>query len=293
MKRKFFVVGNPSSRPKSLEIILRELLDYFASKGYKYEVFLTALSKNAWKTVDKHLDESFTDLLIIGGDGTINESVNGLKHDVPVSIIPNGTGNDFVKMLNIGATLEDHIQVLDHGVIQKVDLGVCNGRKFVNGVGVGFDGQIIADMQNKKTNLLTGRARYYYFVLRILANYRSRRYQFTKDNNAGQKDMILFCVANGTTFGGSFKLTPDAKIDDGLLSTCEIGRVNLFKRFINIYRLIRGSHSALREVTLSSCEKVTIAENPKLHAHIDGEYFGQPPFEFSILPKALSVRVKE
>lgn len=293
MKRKFFVVGNPGSRPKSLEYILRELLDYFAAKQYGYEVFLTALSKNAWKTVESHLDQSFTDLLVIGGDGTINEAVNGLKHAIPVSIIPNGTGNDFVKNLDIGHTLEDYIQVIDHGVIRKVDLGVCNGRRFVNGVGVGFDGQIVLNMQENKTTFLRGPLRYYYFVLGILATYRSRAFAFTKDTNAGQKDMILFCVANGTTFGGSFKLAPGAQIDDGLLNVCEIGRINWMKRFFNIYRLKKGTHGALKEVMLSTCTHASLEGNPDLHAHIDGEYFGQPPFEFGILPGALSVRVRK
>lgn len=294
MERKFFVVGNPGSRTRDLELILRELLDFFAAKNYDFEVFLTAPSKDAWKIVATHLDESYTDLLIIGGDGTINQAINGLKHPIPVSIIPNGTGNDFVKNLDLGHTLEEYIQVADHGVIRKIDLGVCNDRKFVNGVGIGFDGQIVLNMEEtKKSVFFKGPLRYYYFVLRILATYRSRVFNFTKDTDAGQKNLILFCVANGTCFGGNFKLTPDARIDDGLLNVCEIGQMLWIKRFFNIHRLRKGRHGSLKEVTLSTCTRGTVEANNRVHAHIDGEYFGQPPFVFSIVPQALSIRVRE
>ena len=144
MTRRLFIVANPSTGTKHLEYILRELMDFCVARDFEFEIFLTAASQNAWKTVEKPLDESYTDLVVIGGDGTLNEAINGLKYNIPVSIIPNGSGNDFVKNINIGHDLEDQIQVLRTGKVKHIDLGVCNGRKFINGVGIGFDGQIVA-----------------------------------------------------------------------------------------------------------------------------------------------------
>lgn len=292
MKRKFFVVVNPASGAKKLEIVLRELVDFLVFKNHKFEVFLTAKSQNGWKTVEEHFDESYSDLVILGGDGTINEAVNRLKYDRPISIIPTGTRNDFVKMLDLGSSLEDYIQVIDHGKIIKIDLGVCNGRKFVNGVGIGFDGQIVADM-NQKSFFLRGPAKYYYFVLRILASCLSHRFKFKIDDKKLEKDMILLCVANGSTFGGNFKLTPAADLQDGRLDICEVGKLSSIKRFLNIYKLRNGTHGALEEVNFYQATKVEVAEDPDLNAHIDGEYFGIPPFKFEILPQALQVRVKK
>ena len=291
MNRRLFIVANPSTGTKKLEYILRELMDFCVARDFDFEVFLTAATQNAWKTVEKHLDESYTDLGIVGCDGTINEAVNGLKHDIPVTIIPNGTGNDFVKNIDIGEDLEEHIQVIRSGKIKTIDLGVCNNRKFVNGVGVGFDGQIVADMTKKKS-ILTGPAKYYYFVLRILATYKSRSFRFTQDKRLQQKELILMTVANGTTFGGSFKLTPEAEINDSILDVCEVGKMSGLKRFMNIHRLQEGTHDKLKEVVFSRCKHLHIDENPDLNAHIDGEYFGTPPFEFGILPNALKIRVK-
>lgn len=292
MSRNLFIVANPKSGTHKLEDILHELVAFLDSlEEIEYEVYLTSKKRNAWKTVETNFTESFTDLVIIGGDGTINEAINGLKFNVPVSIIPNGTGNDFVKNINIGTSLEDYLEVILNGTSMTIDLGLCNGRKFINGVGVGFDGQIVADMQHKKS-WLKGPAKYYYFVLRILASYKARKFKFVRDKSIREKDLILLCVANGTTFGGSFKLTPDAKLNDTVLDVCEIGNISPMKRFANIHRLKNGTHSQIKEVTIHNVQQLRIEANPELHAHIDGEYFGNPPFDFRILPNALKIRVK-
>ncbi len=291
MTRKLFIVANPSTGTRKLEHILKELMDFCVARDFDFEVFLTAASQNAWITVDKHFNETFTDLVIVGGDGTINEAVNGLKYDIPVSIIPNGSGNDFIKNINIGKELEEQIQVIRTGKVTTIDLGICNNRKFINGVGIGFDGQIVADMQHRKS-LLSGPYRYYSYVLRILATYKSRIFRFTQDKHLQQKDLILMTVGNGTTFGGVFKLTPEAEINDNILDVCQIGKISGLKRFLNIRRLKEGSHSKLSEVKFSRCKNLHIDENPYLEAHIDGEYFGNPPFEIGVLPNALKIRVK-
>ncbi|RED94067.1 diacylglycerol/lipid kinase family protein [Marinoscillum furvescens] len=291
MNRRLFIVANPASGSRNLEKILRELVDYCTTKQMKYDVFLTAQSQNGWKTVEDYLDKTYTDLVVVGGDGTINECINGLKYDIPVSIIPNGTGNDFSKTLNIGSSLKDYMQTMETGQIKTIDLGVCNERKFVNGVGVGFDGQIVADMLNRKS-IFKGASKYYYYVLRILASYSARKYTFEVNNKSKSKNLILLCVANGTTFGGSFKLTPHADTTDGLLDVCEVGNISGLGRFMNIHRLQSGSHHKLKKVKLYQTQSLRIAENPRLEAHIDGEYFEHPPFEFSVLPKALKVRVR-
>lgn len=291
MKRNLFIVANPASGTKKLENILRELVDFAASKKYDFDVYLTAKSQNAWKMVEKNFTEDYTDLVILGGDGTINEAINGLKLDRPVSIIPTGTGNDFVKMLNIGQTLEEQIQTIGHGEIIEVDLGVCNGRKFVNGVGIGFDGQIVEELTNS-SSWFTGPVKYYLQVLKTLGSYKARFFGMQLNGEHFEKELILLCVGNGSTFGGGFKLTPQANLQDGLLDVCEIGKLSVFKRFANLYRLNKGTHGQLKEVAFFQSDSFKITEHSNLNAHIDGEPFGSPPFKFTVLPKALKIRVQ-
>ncbi|MEQ6168497.1 diacylglycerol kinase family protein [Ekhidna sp. MALMAid0563] len=291
MSRKLFVIWNPFAGGKALKIC-KKLSEALNALQIDYQVFDTNESKSATTTIEEFLDQSFTDLVIIGGDGTINESVNGLKYDIPVSILPAGTGDDFIKNVLIGKTLEEQIDTAINGEIKRIDLGQCNDRKFVNGVGIGFDGQIVEDMASKRVPLLTGHAAYYYHVLRILGGYRERGFDYQIDDQSFQKDLILLTIGNGTTFGGGFKLMPEAKVDDGVLEICEIGKVSGLRRFLNINKLSGGTHGSLKEINFYKAKSVKVEANELLFAHIDGERMGQPPFELKILPKAMQLRVK-
>lgn len=292
MNRKFFVLANPVAGRKKVGKLLRELSDFFLSRGpgISFLIHETTSDLKGEKTIKEKLDNSFTDLVIMGGDGTIHEAVNGLPFNLPISIIPAGTGNDYVKSLSIGKTLPDQLTTVINGVITEVDLGYCDGRKFTNGMGIGFDGQIAADMQNRRAPFLSGQAKYYYHVLHILSGYRSRSYKVTIDGVFSNKKMILMTIAKGTTFGGGFKLTPHAKVDDGKLALCEITNIPGWKRYANVLSLQKGSHDRLREVSLTKATHIEIEENPLLEAHIDGEPLGKPPFKIKVLPKALKVR---
>lgn len=287
--RKVFVVWNPLSGGKGKEIVNQFV--HFLGDSYSFEVHDTRETKGAEKIVANKLDGSFTDLIIIGGDGTINEAVNGLQFDIPVSIIPAGTGNDFVKNVVIGKSREDQFHTALEGPIRRVDLGQCNERLFLNGVGIGFDGQIVEDMFSKRVPFLKGHAAYYYHVLRILGGYKNRDFSFTMKDRTMDKELILLTVGNGTTFGGGFKLMPEAKIDDGLLEICEIGKLSGAKRFLNIHRLSKGTHGSLNAVNFHRTTQIDIHENPALFAHIDGERMGQPPFSIKVHPKKLQLRV--
>ncbi|WP_425389615.1 diacylglycerol/lipid kinase family protein [Ekhidna sp.] len=290
MSRKIFVIWNPFAGGKALKIC-KKLSEKLHELQIEYQVFDTNESKSATKTITEFLDSSFTDLIIIGGDGTINESVNGLKYDIPVSILPAGTGDDFIKNVSIGKTLNEQIATAINGTVRQIDLGQCNDRKFVNGVGIGFDGQIVEDMATKRVPLLTGHAAYYYHVLRILGGYRERSFDYQIDDQPSQNDLILLTIGNGTTFGGGFKLMPEAKVDDGLLEICEIGKVSGLRRFLNIHKLSNGTHGSLKEVNFYKAKSVLVNENAMLFAHIDGERMGQPPFEIKVLPEALKIRM--
>ncbi len=291
MNKKVFILGNPKSGRKRLAPILSDLKSYLDTQQIGYSFCET--SKDGLDEIKELLDNSYTHLTVIGGDGTINQAVNALNLDIPIGIIPAGTGNDFVKNVDLGSNRLAQFETAIHGDIKPIDLGICNGQKFVNGVGIGFDGQIVEDMASKRVPLLKGFAAYYYHVLRILASYQDRPFDYSIDGQSFQKNLILLTVGNGTTFGGGFKLTPYAKIDDGKLDVCEIGEFSAFKRFANIHRLSNGSHDKLEAVSLYQSETVKIDANQRLFAHIDGERMGQPPFEIKIIPKAMNLRIAQ
>ena len=287
--RKIFIIANPISGKLKAPRILATLEKLLSADQIAYSVYETQEKRNAWKIVEQSLDSTFTDLIIIGGDGTINEAINGLAFDIPVGILAAGTGNDYVKALKLGNKIEEQMRTAIDGNPCLVDIGVCNGRKFLNGVGIGFDGQIVADMLQKHT-MIKGPAKYYYHVLKNLAGFETQDFVSSIDDKKEEKALILFCIAKGTTFGGSFRLTPEAHLSDGKLHFCQIEDMSSAKRFLNIGRLQSGTHTQMNEVTTGVANTIKIEGSPTLNAHIDGEYLGHPPFEISLLPQAIKVR---
>ncbi|MEQ9402146.1 MAG: diacylglycerol kinase family lipid kinase [Cyclobacteriaceae bacterium] len=291
-QRKLFIVHNPFAGGKRKEKLVRNFAEYAEARETDFVVYDTQKSGNATRLISEELDSSYTDLIIIGGDGTINEAINGLKQDIPVSVIPAGTGNDFIKNISIGKNQQQHFETAIEGNVINIDVGKCNDRIFLNGIGIGFDGQIVEDMGSKRVPLLSGHAAYYYHVLRILGSYRERPFHYRLDEEKFEKDLILLTIGNGTTFGGGFKLMPEAKVDDGLLEICEIGTLSPLKRFLNIHRLSGGTHGSLNEVNFHRATRIHVEENPLLFAHIDGERLGSPPYEIEVMPGKLKIRVR-
>jgi YegS/Rv2252/BmrU family lipid kinase len=292
LRRQALIIYNRYSGRSKSQHVLEKLILKLEEAGIDYDLLETKTDVEPSAYIRPKVNESTTDIIAIGGDGTLNHVLNGIKDsDVTLNIIPTGTGDDFVKNIDLGISSDEQIDTILHGKEIRVDVGICNEQLFLNGVGLGFDGQIVSDMLNKES-WLSGHAKYYYYVLRILAIFKSVSLNLIIDSKKLNKDLILLTVANGTTFGGGFRLAPDADISDGLLDICIIGDIPPLKRFLNIHKLSTGSHGKLKEVELNKAKSVTIEENPLIIGHIDGEYLGHPPFHIISLPSYLKIRVR-
>lgn len=292
LKRKFLLLANLISGKKKANTILEKVKARLLKEGLKVEILYTSIENNFIKIARAKLDNSYTDMVAIGGDGTMNLSANILhQKNIVLNIIPSGTGNDFVKNINLGKTLQEQIDTIISGKIMEIDAGICNNQLFLNGLGVGFDGQIVYDNLNKKS-ILKGHAKYYAQVLRILATFKPQNIKYSIDGKDYQDDILLLAISNGTTFGGGFKLTPNAVINNGWLDICVIRQLAPLRRFWEVLKLSKGTHEVLKKVTFLRGKKITIKENLNVKAHLDGEYFGTPPYEIEVLPKCFKIRVK-
>ncbi|PIB37204.1 hypothetical protein BFP72_18220 [Reichenbachiella sp. 5M10] len=292
MDRKFFIIANPYAGEGRAQSALMQLKKSLDQKGFYYALFITPKSENLYEFIEENVFTDTTDVVVIGGDGTINATLNAIHgKNMVISFIPVGTGNDFVKTIPIGSNLSQQIDTILNGREKLIDVGECNGRKFINGIGIGFDGEIVYKTQNSKS-FFTGHWRFLIQVLKILGNYRSKHFEIEMDGQKLHMKLILMAVHNGTTFGGGFKLNPDAILDDGLLNICTIGRMPALRRFLKLHRLKSATHGKLPEVTFYQTKKLTIYPNDLLLAHIDGECFGSPPFEIQILSRSQKIRIK-
>ena len=283
---RYLVTVNPFSGKRNNSRKIKAIRKFFDDSGVEFEILETTEEVRMDELARKHFNDTFTHLIIAGGDGSINESINGLPDFTrPYGIIPMGRGNDFVKNFSLS---NDWNYLLGEKV-RDVDVGICNDRKFLNGIGAGFDGQIIVNMAKSNT-WFKGHAAYYYHVIKILSSYRERKIRFRLDAEEHEAHIILIIAANGTTFGGGFKLAPEATVDDGLLDVCIVKSLSPFKRFLHLSKLKNGSHLKMDPVEYKQVRSLEV-DGSDIHGQIDGEYFGTPPYKISILPEKLKLLV--
>lgn len=231
--------------------------------------------------------DGYTEVWIAGGDGTINWFINQYPDiQLPLALFGGGSGNDFHWMLYGDVTAEQQVEKVLEARPQPVDAGICNGKLFVNGVGIGFDGAIVHDLLGKKK--LAGKASYLLSILKQIVGYRETACELSISNETIKENCFMISVANGRRYGGGFHVAPNAILTDGLLDINIVGRISPIKRMRYLPVIEKGEHLNLDFITYKQANKITIKCAAKLHAHLDGEYMQSDVFEIEVLPKRFS-----
>jgi YegS/Rv2252/BmrU family lipid kinase len=237
--------------------------------------------------------DHWTGVVAAGGDGTINEVVNGLLGaTIPLGLIPLGTGNDLAKMF---ALKPNQPQVaarrLRTGQVQSVDVGVANGRAFINGLGCGLDAQVTVEAL--RPTRLSGFAVYLLALVRALAHYKAPVMRVCFDNQTIQQRMLLTAIGNGRCQGGGFWLTPDAVMDDGRLDLCVCTHMRLSEIVRHVPKVLRGTHTGLKQVRMARVTQVQIEAAEPVALHLDGEVISTAMrnVQIEVRPGALNMLV--
>jgi len=250
----------------------------------------TSLAKNA---VQQGTDR----IVVVGGDGTINEVANGIAGSgVPLGIIPAGVGNDFARALGIPEGAKKALNVAVGDKVIEVDLGRVNGRYFTSMVSFGFDACV-----NRRA--LELKRKYWFlppegmYVIALLGKLLSRLEYFPVEIDVpgttsllGKK--LLIAVANVTRYGRILKIAPEANERDGLLDICLIREAGRLRIVTNIPRIIQGTHINLPEVEMLRVPSLTIRSSKNLPCQMDGEVLpGKQEYQISTFQGALKVLV--
>lgn len=232
----------------------------------------------------------------IGGDGTIQEIVNGLvapdgRSSAALGIIPGGTGNDFSKMLGIPQEPPAALAALLNGQPRRLDLGRAHGRYFINIAGVGFDAEVAAFLNRRPKRLPAGLT-YVYGALVVLARYRPVRARIVLDGaRTLERRCLLVSVCNGHSHAGGMRMCPEARPDDGVLDICVAGDLGPWETLTLLPKAFTGRHTRHPKVELYSTRTITIEADQPLYVQADGEILGQVPVSIELLPHALEVLV--
>jgi diacylglycerol kinase (ATP) len=217
---------------------------------------------------------------VVGGDGSVHHTVRGLLDTaaadaplVPLAIFAAGTGNDFVKSLGTPSSdVASMTARIAAGITRLVDGGEIDGVPFVNAAGLGFDVEVLERMQ--RVTMLRGTAAYVVTALRALLGYGGYRASWTHTNGGRSiAHHLLTVFANGATFGGTFRIAPNAALDDGLLDLIDIAALSPLARPNVFLRAIRGTHLTHPSVTHERGSSWTITSDHPLAFEADGERY--------------------
>ena len=301
MKQYTFIVNPEAGRGHGRKL-LEPLENELKARNVDFEILVTT---RAGEAIDFARNGAGPNVVSVGGDGTLNEVANGVAgRNRTIGIIPAGSGNDFIKSLNVPRRLSDALNLILSGRIRKVDAGVitctarsqssrtveCRERFFVNGVGVGFDAAVAGRMRNIK--FLSGTPVYVLAVLQTLGKYKAPRFRITVDGVEQSSHNLLIAIGNGRCAGGSFYLTPEAVVDDGHLDICFIEDVSVLKILRLMPFVMVGRHGRLPEVSFGrSRETISIEADDSFSVHADGEVVGQEvnTVQIRVLPKSLQI----
>jgi len=231
--------------------------------------------------------EAFSSVWLVGGDGTLNYFINKYPSiSVPIALFKGGTGNDFAWKLYGERTVDEYFDVALNGAPKKVDAGICNGRYFINGVGIGFDGDVVQSMGTEK--ILSGHLAYLLVVLKKILLYREKKVHVESEKMIWKGKLFMLTVANGSRYGGGFLVAPHAIINDGKLDVVLIKRISPMLRFFYLPAVEKGRHLSLRFVEIQTSKKITVTAQENLSAHLDGEFMKSPQFIIEIKEKWFS-----
>ena len=227
---------------------------------------------------------SFTDVWIIGGDGTLNYFFNkypGIR--LPLVIFNGGTGNDVHSLLYKNKTFEEQLEIALTANPRFIDAGRCNEKYFMNGVGIGFEGSVAKSLTGKKKTK-TGKAAFMSTILRKVFFYSSKKYKTISDEYKVESQSLLISVMNGHRAGGGFHIAPSSVIDDGLLDVVMVEKLNPFRRLRWLPVIEKGKHLELPFIKHFRTKNLIITSEQPMDTHLDGEYYSAKRLEIEVLP---------
>jgi len=236
-------------------------------------------------------------LVVIGGDGTVNEVVNGVAQtDAEIAVLPCGTGQDFGRTHGIPGRFDDAVRVAVGGETRTIDLGRVEledgrSRYFANVGSAGMSGAV-ARRANTMTKRFGGRATFFYALTREFVAWRNTRVAIELVEGVRREGpMHDVIVANGRYHGGGMQLAPEARQDDGVFDVVTVGDISKLDFLTTSPKLYSGRYLSHPKVELLRSSAVSITAAEPLPLEVDGEPIGTTPARFEVVRSALRVRV--
>ncbi|KAA0546342.1 diacylglycerol kinase [Bacillus sp. BGMRC 2118] len=287
------IIYNPTSGRELFKRHLPEVLQKLEQAGYETSCHATTGAGDATKAARTAVERRYDLVVAAGGDGTINEVVNGLadeEYRPRLGIIPVGTTNDFARALGVNKSIEEATDIICSGVPVPIDIGKVNDTYFINIAGGGRITELTYEVPSKLKTML-GQLAYYLKGMEMLPSIKATHVEIEYDGKFFEGEIMLFLVCNTNSVGGFEKLAPSSDYSDGMFDLLILKKTNLAD-FIRIASLaLKGDHLSDPNIIYTSANRIKVKSTDKMQLNLDGEYGGLVPAEFINLYQHIEVFV--
>ncbi|AXF57823.1 diacylglycerol kinase family lipid kinase [Salicibibacter kimchii] len=287
-----FIVNKVSGNGRGLTI-WKNVEKMLTAKQINFRVFFTKYPSHATE-ISKEVKTGV--IIVIGGDGTIHEVINGLiRSNIPMGIIPAGSGNDFARALDIPSNAEEAFEWILKGEQRTVDIGRVEDRSCATVIGIGFDGKVAQTVNASKTKkwmnfFRLGKITYIISVFRVLLGFQPADISIKIDDKTEKMtDVWLVAVANFPYYAGGMAICPNAKGNDGYLELCVVQGMSKFQFVRAFPGVFKGKHVSHPSIKMRTGKQIEISSSSAMIVHGDGEIIGETPININVEEKALHV----
>lgn len=277
----YHVISNPTAGKRGNKKSLELALEVFQAAGAEYTVYETTCRKDAKKIAERLTAEGATELVVVGGDGTLHEVLNGIvdPKNCRLGIIPAGTGNDFAEAASLPLDPKEAAERILKGEVKPTDYLEFDGVRCMNIGGMGIDVDILERCRRGK---MRGKLKYLISLLRSVITYKGWDVKFKQGEEEVSQKVLVATACNGVQFGGGLKICPEAAIDDGKIDVVVVehikGLFNLAKAFT---KLMKGTITQYPLTRHFLCDEIQVESAP-CFIQLDGEIYENLKFNVKL-----------
>lgn len=289
-RNKLVFIINPNSGLTSKQSVKEKIIRYFDKTEIPIIIKFTKKAGDAFDFARKHSHQrNIKAIIAVGGDGTINEIVNGIGDSgKPMGIIRGGSGNGLARHLGIPVVLSRALSVIEKGEFCPIDLLRINGQYSANVSGVGFDAIVANKFKNVDTR---GPVSYVRIIFTEFATFKAQHYKIIVDGKEIERDAYLISFANSSQFGNNALISPTASVKDGYMDLCIVKPFPKIASPLVVERLMTGRLDEGKYIEIFKAKRIVLQQDSSIY-HIDGEAMeGANEINVEIVPSILNVIV--
>ncbi len=245
INRKILFLINPVAGKGEAMALITRIREEFDE--IPHEILISKEEGQISSLVKNEMERGYTDVIAVGGDGTLAEVINGVaERRISVGIIPTGSGNDFLKTLNLSENIKESMDRIKMGITDQLYLPKVNDHYFINVLGWGVDSEIIKE--KNKNIIRDGKLNYLYSTLKMLMVYRPKEVKLTIDDREVLRTTYITAIANGKYVGNGMKICPDASPYKKEFQICTVSKMSRLKLLWNFRKIFKGTHGSVPEI---------------------------------------------